>query len=131
MSDEQRINTALDHLEDWNDRLSRPDCAEQLEKVLQEMSAFIVRMTGTAPATGRYLIWSNEHRAWWRPYRDGYTRRLLDAGWYDHGTAIAICVQAIASSKELPNEVPVALADMVAIRDAYRAMFPDSDEEWL
>lgn len=30
----------------------------------------------------RYVLWSIEHTAWWRPSRWGYTRDLRDAGRY-------------------------------------------------
>ena len=29
-----------------------------------------------------YLIWSNEHRAWWRPNAKGYTVHIKTAGRY-------------------------------------------------
>lgn len=39
----------------------------------------------------RYVIWSNNHQAWWRPASRGYTRWLEEAGCYDEAEAIAIC----------------------------------------
>jgi hypothetical protein len=30
----------------------------------------------------RYVIWSHEHVAWWKPNRSGYTPVLEDAGRY-------------------------------------------------
>lgn len=38
-----------------------------------------------------YLIWSNEHRAWWGPDECGYVRRLGDAGRYSRADALIIC----------------------------------------
>jgi hypothetical protein len=37
-----------------------------------------------------YLIWSNEHGAWWRYGREGYTRSLILAGRYTRQEAIEI-----------------------------------------
>jgi hypothetical protein len=61
-----------------------------------------------------YLIWSNEHRSWWRGGRTGYTRQLKSAGVYSREEAIKTCRNAIAGTAHrlgmLP-EVPVRLAD--------------------
>ena len=37
-----------------------------------------------------YMIWSNEHRAWWRPGRRGYTTLTVSAGRYSAAEADAI-----------------------------------------
>lgn len=34
------------------------------------------------------LLWSDEHRAWWRPDGMGYTRRVEEAGLYDPDTVV-------------------------------------------
>lgn len=64
-----------------------------------------------------YLIWSNEHGAWWRPNMAGYTVKLADAGRYTRREAVGICQMAHHgySGDEAPSEIPVALADMVEI----------------
>lgn len=38
-----------------------------------------------------YLVWSNEHGAWWRPERSGYTGDVWAAGRYDEDAAAQIC----------------------------------------
>lgn len=38
----------------------------------------------------RYLVWSNEHRAWWAPECRGYTRNIDKAGRYDRAKALDI-----------------------------------------
>lgn len=38
-----------------------------------------------------FIVWSNEHRAFWRPHRCGYTTHIEDAGRYSEEEAIAIC----------------------------------------
>lgn len=45
----------------------------------------------TADKNQRWLIWSNEHRAWWRAHSCGYTRRIEDAGLYSYAEAKSIC----------------------------------------
>jgi hypothetical protein len=41
-----------------------------------------------------WLIWSNEHMAWWNPYEMGYTRVLSEAGRYSFEAARGICERA-------------------------------------
>lgn len=38
----------------------------------------------------KYLVWSNEHKAWWGPEHRGYTRIISAAGRYDRDEALAI-----------------------------------------
>ena len=44
--------------------------------------------------TARYLIWSIEHTAWWRPAQVGYTRDLPEAGRYSESEAREILARA-------------------------------------
>lgn len=37
-----------------------------------------------------YLVWSNEHRAWWGPNHCGYTRHIDRAGRYERSEALRI-----------------------------------------
>lgn len=41
-----------------------------------------------------WVIWSNEHDAWWRPNRCGYTVLYREAGHYTYDQAIKICAGA-------------------------------------
>jgi len=41
-----------------------------------------------------WLVWSNEHGAWWRPGARGYTRLIADAGRYPRRVADRICNEA-------------------------------------
>lgn len=61
-----------------------------------------------------YLIWSNEHRAWWRASSCGYTVHLAEAGRYSREQAISIASQARDGWRE--GEPPPELA--VAEKDA-------------
>lgn len=43
-----------------------------------------------ADAGERYVVWSNEHRAWWGPNRCGYTLSIAKAGRYSREEALSI-----------------------------------------
>lgn len=47
-----------------------------------------------------YLIWSEEHGAWWRANKWGYTRNIMAAGRYQEKEATVICFEA---NKYLPG----------------------------
>lgn len=72
----------------------------------------------------KYLIWSNEHRAWWRPNNAGYTKQLEAAGRYSREDAIRQSAFGRDGwgSREIPAEIPVREADAVECRKLYIAM---------
>lgn len=74
-----------------------------------------IKQRGLRMADDVYLIWSNEHRGWWRPQRRGYTRDLAEAGRYDRDTALRICHGAILTAKDIGiiSELPVRLDDVM------------------
>jgi hypothetical protein len=41
-----------------------------------------------------FLIWSNEHRMWWRANECGYTDSIEEAGRYPYGLAARIVLKA-------------------------------------
>jgi len=47
-----------------------------------------------SPGPRKYLIWSLEHCAWWRPGRAGYTLELAGAGRYSEEEAREILERA-------------------------------------
>lgn len=65
------------------------------------------------PKPNDYVIWSNEHRGWWKPGACGYTPHLAHAGIYSRSTAILTAQQARGGWRqpEPPNEIPVLLID--------------------
>lgn len=69
----------------------------------------------------RYLIWSNEHRAWWRPNHASYTVHAEQAGRYTHEEALRICAGARDGWRpgEPPPEIPVAEADVLHCERRY------------
>ena len=62
----------------------------------------------------KYLIWSNEHGAWWRSNRCGYTTILAIAGRYTREEAISICARARDGFAVIgaPSEIMVREADV-------------------
>lgn len=71
----------------------------------------------------QYLVWSNEHRAWWRPNSAGYTRDVRRAGRYTRQEAIDISGTARngwTDPAKLPDEIAVNMNDLPA--DIFAAM---------
>lgn len=63
----------------------------------------------------RYLVWSNEHRMWWGPNRQGYTRDIARAGRYTRDEAIK-CSSVRDQVPEHPlPELPIKEDDLFAI----------------
>ena len=64
-------------------------------KTEKEAAEFCLQVKKAAQAPGRsWLIWSQEHGAWWAPFRLGYTRDLNCAGRYSFQEATRICAEA-------------------------------------
>lgn len=61
----------------------------------------------------KWLVWSNEHRAWWRPNWQGYTVMLDQAGRYSKDEASAICERAGWVIDGIPPEIPVRESDVI------------------
>ncbi|WP_433520099.1 hypothetical protein ACQP2T_63905 (plasmid) [Nonomuraea sp. CA-143628] len=61
------------------------------------------------PPVRIYLVWSNEHGAWWRPNRAGYTGDVWEAGRYAEAEAAEVCRKAAHGWRDgsLPPEVMV------------------------
>jgi hypothetical protein len=72
----------------------------------------------------KYLIWSTERGAWWRPAERGYTRDILEAGRYSRVEAIELCRRALPGQWDgTPLEIPVADKDV-------REMLKDFALKW-
>lgn len=69
-----------------------------------------------------YLVWSNEHAAWWGPDRCGYTRRIERAGRYERSEALSIAGTRDGGwrvSKGNPDEIAIPEQDAI---DQYAAV---------
>ena len=74
-----------------------------------------------------WLIWSNEHRAWWRGGGNGYTVQVSQAGLYSEADALDICARAIpgtASQLGMLPEVPVSSVHMGLLVERFRVAYP-------
>lgn len=63
----------------------------------------------------QYLVWSNEHRAWWRPNSAGYSRDVRYAGRYSRAEAIEISGTARNGWRDptrLPDELAINIQDL-------------------
>lgn len=65
-----------------------------------------------------WLIWSNEHGAYWRAGRAGYTKDVAEAGRYSTKAAQAICREAGQHVGEelpaIPNEILVPSPELIS-----------------
>lgn len=59
------------------------------EKEIRERVGRLEHGQGAQP--GQWLIWSNDHKAWWRPDSAGYTSVMADAGRFDTAKAFKVC----------------------------------------
>lgn len=73
-----------------------------------------------------YLIWSNEHRAWWRADSCGYTTALEAAGRYHRTEAIEICAGAHVGWRpgSPPSEIPIRETDALECLRTHEAGSP-------
>lgn len=63
----------------------------------------------------QYLVWSNQHRCWWRANSAGYTNDIRAAGWYSRGEAIDISGQSRdgwGNPSKTPDELAIAINDL-------------------
>jgi len=80
----------------------------------EEINFVLLCINETTEPTARYLVWSNEHDAWWGPGRHGYSRGLDGAGRYSRDEALEICRMGINTAPHIGmiDALPVRLADL-------------------
>ena len=89
------------------------------ERSAEQALLTAIRQLASAPVAvpaESYLIWSNEHQAWWRPNSAGYTVHLLSAGRYSRQEAVAIARNARDGWREWcpPSEFVISERDALA-----------------
>lgn len=64
-----------------------------------------------------YVIWSNEHQAWWKAGRHGYSVDFEQAGRYSRADALMICADARGgwSPCKPPPEIALPLRDAMEV----------------
>lgn len=87
---------------------------------------------------GPWLIWSNEHTAWWNPNGNGYTLRVDEAGRYSFADALKICTGACHGCEWMnnvgfrePDEVMVPSAELIQSLLVPPAPASDGEDESL
>ncbi len=71
---------------------------------------------GSGSAEGKYLVWSNEHKAWWGAGHRGYTRFIERAGRYDRAEALKIASTRDGGwrlNKGNPDEIAIPEQDAI------------------
>ena len=53
-----------------------------------------------------WLIWSHEHKAWWKPNSCGYAKDIREAGRYCHTEAMRIVRQANHCLRDISDAQP-------------------------
>lgn len=82
------------------------------------------QMLRALPDGGPYLVWSNQHRCWWRANSHGYTNDVTRAGRYSRAEAISISFQGRdgwQNPKGAPDELAIAERDVPAFASAMEA----------
>ena len=72
------------------------DCRSELQQLNDSLD------TTTPTQEQMFLIWSNEHNAWWRGQRNGYTKARSDAGRY---TLLEACKILEAANRHVADDV--------------------------
>jgi hypothetical protein len=68
----------------------------------------------------KFLIWSNEHRGWWKPNRHGYTTLTHCAGQFSLEDATEIVTNANRYSEKIEDlMVPAPSREQLALDLAY------------
>jgi hypothetical protein len=85
--------------------------------------------------SGMYLIWSNEHRAWWGPNRCGYFTSIDSAGRYLRDEAIKIASSARGGWAKGKNPDEIAMPEADALEQSQSPLrveaWVDPRADWL
>ncbi len=108
IADNQLVIELLNRLEPgWQDK----EAGHYSEEIIQG-----------AKTGEKYLIWSNEHNSWWKPYSYGYTNSIQEAGRYSLEEAMEIEKDAngyLARGQE-PKDIKLKENDVLASRNRNR-----------
>lgn len=60
-----------------------------------------------------YIIWSNQHKSYWKPNSMGYSIDIREAGIYSLKEVIRICDGATYDwNNKIPNELPIQIESL-------------------
>ena len=89
-----------------------------ITKLLKDAARALNGVAGrdlTTSADPLYLVWSNEHRAWWAPDQRGYTRIIERAGRYQRDVAFEIAGKRGGGWQVDANPYEIAIPEADAI----------------
>lgn len=98
------VHRHIERIEYIQARFNRIVLATEAKATAQRIVDEIIAQEKTMPTLPTWLIWSNEHHAWWRPNAAGYTTDRNEAGRY----AFNVAVQIVADANRYlaPNDPP-------------------------
>lgn len=119
----------IDRLQTESD-LCRCETATDIADLLDEAVAALSAKGREPDMAGRvWLIWSNEHRAWWRANGQGYTATVADAGRYTLHEGKNICHEA-GTMDMYPNATTQIPAEVLVISpEATGALSPAPEQQ--
>jgi hypothetical protein len=77
----------------------------------------------------RYLIWSNEHRMWWRANGSGYTATIEEAGRYTYQQARDIVRKSTVDGRLFEQRTDPVTGQSYAWLSEHVVPAPDADHE--
>ncbi len=93
------------------------DYIDMREKQIIECQHQLITRSAVSETAGsekaEWLIWSNEHRAWWGPRRCGYPRDIAEAGRYTLKDARNICRSRSWEVGHIPPETMIHEAEVL------------------
>jgi len=97
------------------DELIEAGATEPTIEPTEAERAAMARLVDEVRCGDKYLVWSNQHRAWWRPESRGYTTRVSRAGVYSKAQALRISFKGRDGWHEeerVPDELAVPLTSI-------------------
>lgn len=76
----------------------------------------------------RYLVWSNQHGAWWRAHRRGYTMLIEEAGRYTRERAAEIVRQSTLGGTLTRQGFSTVTGDPITYVDEVMVLAPESTD---
>ena len=110
MTEKKRLDELTDDLQRLigNEDLTDEDLRDASEGLLPSLCD---ALSACGFGVRYFKIWSNEHKGWWKPNKQGYTEDRREAGIYPEDEALEIVEGANIGLHNVPNE---ALVELVA-----------------